>query len=755
MTERKFSYIELKSQLKELKKKRNDFLKEKTNKIQSLFSQNENSTKNDLTIKDNLNDIDSQIEDLSNIILTSINISNSVIAPIKEKENVIQNIKKTIEILEIENELKDLLIKLDNDNSIENKIKIILDANNKINFNSQIFDSYREKFLQKSLDVLSYLNTNYNSLKEKINLNIYEKENLENLKIMEKNSLLIYKLSNKKNQLIIFFDFFGNFISKNILNEKKEIEINEKILLLQKEINNKEFSTNLLNEISLLITKTFFKISQFIQERIEFYFKENFKEALLYFFISHILKQNESIIINQFKNLIKIFEIIEKNIEFNDFICEICSSVLSQCEKFRFFIQILTKKIEMNFSFENLDYNKDLNNFFKNFDSLKYDIGEKYCSNEINFMKSKIFSLFEDESKNYQNTIKNYIDSSNDDIANLNCIDDCFFVLKTSGQRAISTLNLQMCLAIINHIKDILNEDFYDLLDIKITSILYKTDLNENKYKNLLNYFNNEIPFLSNQNNYPNLFLIICLNSIDQSKENIDYLLDELKNLIYSNIVNSNIFDANQIQLPFLEDSNNNNILYIKTNELEMINFAFNDKNILINKYEEFIQKKLKISFEYFYNTMNLTADILNSINYKIDQNNMANVEMSESFSSKFIRETKIILTQFKNQLNENSYAKFIQFYSEYISNYIEKLLTHKKFNSFGVILLQKDIYKIANFFQGDLMLEIRENFSRLFSFIKILNFETNEELNEHLKKYDDIKLKTNEIEFIRKLKEK
>jgi len=71
------------------------------------------------------------------------------------------------------------------------------------------------------------------------------------------------------------------------------------------------------------------------------------------------------------------------------------------------------------------------------------------------------------------------------------------------------------------------------------------------------------------------------------------------------------------------------------------------------------------------------------------------------------------------------------------------------------VILLQKDIYKIANFFQGDLMLEIRENFSRLFSFIKILNFETNEELNEHLKKYDDIKLKTNEIEFIRKLKEK
>jgi hypothetical protein len=207
--------------------------------------------------------------------------------------------------------------------------------------------------------------------------------------------------------------------------------------------------------------------------------------------------------------------------------------------------------------------------------------------------------------------------------------------------------------------------------------------------------------------------------------------------------------------LPISNDFNNNNILYIKSNELEMINFAFNDKNILINKYDEFIYKKLKISFEYFYNTMNLTADILNTIDYKIDQNNFSNVEMSESFSSKFINETKIILNQFKTQMNENSYAKFINFYSEYISNYIEKLLLHKKFNSFGVILLQKDIYKIANFFQGDFLLEIRENFSRLFSFIKILSFESNDELNEHLKKYDDIKLKTNEIEFIRKLKEK
>ena len=50
-------------------------------------------------------------------------------------------------------------------------------------------------------------------------------------------------------------------------------------------------------------------------------------------------------------------------------------------------------------------------------------------------------------------------------------------------------------------------------------------------------------------------------------------------------------------------------------------------------------------------------------------------------------------------------------------------------------------------------MINIREKFNRLFSFIKILRFESKDELEKHMQKYDDIILPQKEIEFILTLK--
>ena len=66
---------------------------------------------------------------------------------------------------------------------------------------------------------------------------------------------------------------------------------------------------------------------------------------------------------------------------------------------------------------------------------------------------------------------------------------------------------------------------------------------------------------------------------------------------------------------------------------------------------------------------------------------------------------------------------------------------------------MQKDINKICNFLQSDSLINIRDKFNRLFSFIKILNFETINELEQHIQKYNDITLTQKEIESIFSLK--
>ena len=838
------TYNNLRQRLIELQNSRKDFLNLKSKKLKLINIPSASKTENETNIKNLLNEelleIDQHIESLASIIETSINIGKSIICPVSEKEAILHNVQNTIDILESQKEIKVILNELEKEAIIENKIKIILKGNEIIKKNSNIFKEYHEEFLKKSRDVLSFLQTTYNSYKEKIIQNYNnkdkekekdkeeikekEKEIKEYIKEMEKNVILIYKLSSQKEFLFNFFQFLGDNIQQSICSIAFIEDIENKIKKIKQsrnnnnnEINNINNSNNNINngnnninnvneeedmkeeliKISNIIKnklqKIFLKISHCIQERQHDYIilesqsvlnnnKNNNKNdnnqinnntlnntdlPLLYKLLSIVISTLEPYQIKLIKYLINIIEIMEKNpaIFTYDLICADSSFVISICEKFKFYITILNIKIEKYYDIQS-DINSPVNNFLNNFNSILYDIGEKYCSNELLFMKNNIIKLFEDESVNYKDLLITSLDYNYDELSGniLNCIEDIFYIMKTSGERAISTLNLQIALGIINHIKVILNEDLYFLEDYKISTILIQEDdnnINTDNFKSMIkniNYYCKDEPTLTNKNIYGNIFLISCLDSIDQTKDNIPLLLDELKAIIDQNIIKSKIFDPSLIKL--IQDKDNNEIIendndikYFKSSELEMINFAFNDINIITNRYEEFIKRKLKLTFEHLYYKINSVIDVLNNTNYVISQSNINTIEMSETFSNKFISESEKYLNQWKNQLSEYIYSKFIEFYVEYATGYIEKVLKRKNYNNYGVILLQKDINKICNFLQSDLMINIREKFNRLFSFIKILSFESKNELEQHMQKYDDIILPQKDIEFILSLK--
>ena len=761
-----FSYSDLKSRLNELKTSRKEYLLIKTNTINNLSNFNSKVIQSSMEkTADDLKEIDQQIEALSSIISTSVNIAMSIISPVQEKEQIITNISNTIDILQTENEIKNLLSKLEEENIIEKKIQIILEANNYIKTNPSIFESYREKFMQKSLDVLSYLNTTYLSLKDKI-VYEHEKESIEFINEMDKTSILNFKLSNNTEQLISFFDFLANFISNIVCSQKKLSDIKDKInaIMSNVQIAKKEDIIDIMKTIKLLIQKIFIKISQNIQERQNAYLtienstgKGNEIKPIFFYLISKLVKGNKNILKELLTLIVKMTSITENNSEYIDLICADCSFVLSACAKFKFYISVLSSKVKEHYKLNDDDIiNNDINSFFSTFDLVLYDIGEKYCNNEIKFMKEKIISLFEEESKTYLQLLEKHLSSSYDELSGniLTCIEDAFFILKMSGERAIETLNLQFALAIINNIKNLISEDLYALLDTKISAILVKTESTRyNKYSKI-KYKCNYEPVLDAKNNFGNLFLISCFDAIDQTREDIPMLLEELNNMVNNEIVNSVIFDTNSIKLPNSEENaKNENNSYFKSNEVEMIKITFNDQSIILKKYDDFILKKLKLSFEYLYIRINTSVDMLNSVNYLIDQTNLATAEMSVSFSTLLIEETEKLLHQWKTQLSEGAFEKFLEYYADYIASYMEKVLKRKQYSSYGVLLLQKDINKIANYFQGDLMLGIRDKFNRLFYFVKILNFESNAELKEHLRMYDDIRLKNEEIDFIRSLK--
>ena len=789
-------YETLKSRLITHQNQRKEYLTLKSQKLKlmnlSSYESKENNIKN--LLSEELSEIDRQIESLNSIIETSKNIGNLIINSVNEKEIILNNINDTITILETDKKIQNIIKDLEVEINTEKKIEIILKGKDLIKVNENIFKEYNEEFMKKSLDVLSYLQTNYNSFKEKILQNLENNRNKEGIKEylqeMEKNSNLIYNLSNKKEYLYNFFHFLGEYIQQSLCDlsflENIENQIKKYKNSFNKE-NNMDANMdeikgeiiNLFNLIKTQLQKIFLKISHFIQERQKKYINlendcnnmiddnnkndnNNAEEfPLLYQLLNILINNLEPYLIKLIKYLISIIELMEKNYSIfsYDLICVESSFVISICEKFKFYITILSSKIEKYYNIKN-NNNSQISLFLNNFNSILYDIGEKYCSNELLFMKNNIIKLFEDESTNYKDLLISLLDSTYDELSGniLNCIEDIFYILKTSGDRAISTLNLQITLGIINHIKVILNEDLYYLLDFKISTNLVQEEDNiindMNDFKSMtknIKYYCNDLPSLNEKNIYSNLFVISCLDSIEQTKENIPLLLEKLKANISQNIINSKIFDSSLIKL-FI-DKDEIDIKYFKNNELEMINFTFSDINTITNRYIEFTKRKLSLIFSHLYYEMNSIIDVLNNTNYVISQSNISAIEMSETFSNKFMSETRKYLNQWKFQLNENVYSIFVEYYTEYATGYIEKILLRKNYNNYGVILLQKDINKICNFLQSDSLINIRDKFNRLFSFIKILNFETIDELEQHIKKYNDINLTQKEIDAIFKLK--
>jgi hypothetical protein len=418
-------------------------------------------------------------------------------------------------------------------------------------------------------------------------------------------------------------------------------------------------------------------------------------------------------------------------------------NIVNSIENFKFFIYVLHEKIQ-KFGLTNDDNEKY--NFFKNFNTMLYDLGEKYATSEVKFMKEKLIYIFKEESKTFQSNLEKYLNSNFGELIqiNLQAIDDFFYILKISGSRAIESQNLQISLAIINNIKNIVSEDLLNILDLKISAILVRT---ENKSNYDIKYICKEDPSLSHKFTYPNLFLITCINAIEQCKSNISDLLEEFKDNINEFIAS---VDHTKIVLEGVENFEYN---YYSATEKELVSITFTDVESLLKKYDDYLQKKLKNAFEYFIQNIKTTVDLLNSFNYNFDGSNILSAEVHESFSSKFIEATEKFLKQWKCQLSENGFNIFIKLYVQYVSNFIENALLMKRFSTYGVIILEKDVNRIVNYFQAKVSISIRDKFNRLLNIVKVLNFETREELVEYLQRYNDIKLSKAEIEQIRKLK--
>lgn len=685
----------LKEKLANLQSERKSFLNEKQISIDKTLSCKQSETNHSSIIED-LREIDREVGSLEHVITNSINLALTIINPVRERERIVTNIGKTVELLKIENELKLLLEKIKNEkskNSIENKIHIIFEANNLIKINHAVFDNYKDLFLKESQDVLNYLQTSFQEESEKLqskltlavegNTTGLIKEFNIILTEMDKNSILTYKLTNEIRYMEVFFDVLSSYIIRLYMGTK-----------LNDYIKNNNNPKEVIPSIEGVLLKILSKVSQVINEKKILYFKEfnDFKAVKL------LIERMMAGVENTVESLVKLVLDLGESIEGSDinYICQLESNVIDKFEKFKFFIDIHLQKINV------LEGNgKSYDSVVactKKFNSSLYDLSERYGNNEIKCIKDKLYELFKDDSKTYNSRLEENLTSKYDELVptTLVAVDDFFFILRTSGSRAVDSHNLQRCMAIINNLKGVISEELMQLLDLKISAMLIKTTMKYGSNKSAMaeiKYSCKEDPILSQKFTYGNLYLISCINAVDQCQNNLVNLFEELRYNIDETIIKSEVYDPQKIILPSNDESSDNltnNIKWFKDNEIGLIEIVFNDVEDIKKMYDEFLIKKIKLAFEFLVLHIKSSVDILNSVNYYIEGRNITSSDLTESFSNKFVDETDKLLRQWKTQLSEGGFEKFLSRYAKYVSYYIEELLLMKRYSTYGVIVLEK-----------------------------------------------------------------
>lgn len=801
-----------------INKERESFAENSVLKLQGLLNK---YAEFDMNMKEDFDEIESEIMLLDMSISGSVELAKSIIDPIIAKQVAIHNISSTESLLTTQQDIQTKLTQLKKSNKIEEKIKIILEANELIQVNPYLFDSQRELFLKESIDVLTSLEGQFNTNKEKL-LTLFQIKHRnssstvvapadiqvinvnETLSGLEKTAILIMKLTQNNNSFLInFYDILAMSFSytKQIIKAPQETKS-------ELESMNQTFDESLKNILNII--KSFIAA---INKRVLFYREEFDTEIFLYLNIL-LFKSTEKVyspLFNQIKTINETIDLHFHNqglsrIHLNskvlqvsrdkegqvtdqvsseyDAICQTLVSALSKIVLFKYFVTCAKSKfdffeqlmIEQNLSATHIDYKKNLgkvlssNDLLIAFENLAYDLGDRYIKYEGQFIKYNLHQIFKGDSRSVglEKLLQNeYYDSASIALAP---IEDFFYVLKLASSRAIETLNLQNCLPIFNNIREVLVEDLIEILEIRL-AIMIPPETKSGKFNDLVYPTTYSEPVLSPKYNLSNLYAIICFNMIVQSWENALILLDDAKIQIDKTYFNKGLeededsqpmFDHTKIVadteklLPATSSRQRKSFecSYFKENDYNMVAFTFQDSDSIGKTYEIFLNKKIILVIEnYLTQYIKSSVDVLNPVNYNIDGRNVLSAELTESFAPKFIEETDKILRQWKNQLHESAFNAFITIYCRFVATFLENSFMLKRYSPYGVIILEKDLNKIINYFSSKSSVPIREKFARLLSFLKILSFESNEEIQEYIRNSEDLYFSQNEIEKIKRLK--
>ncbi|KAG2386839.1 hypothetical protein C9374_001874 [Naegleria lovaniensis] len=282
-------------------------------------------------------------------------------------------------------------------------------------------------------------------------------------------------------------------------------------------------------------------------------------------------------------------------------------------------------------------------------------------------------------------------------------INDVFFILRKSLNRAIDSQNISVICAICNHINTILCGEYFEFTkkDLHFISLEHTND--KDRFVKILK----------------------SLNNIQISSEYILKLKKE-----FDRNYEDRLFKERRVNLPQEMFTADRMKLKSCSSDLVQSSIFFSEQ---LRKYT----RKVVSSQEY---ALGIERDIDFLLNrelsqnpqfYILTENQFASKELNNSLTQKFIGDMDRVLNLYKKYLTKFNFEELVELAIDILCHRMEHLILTRRFNYFGGVQVDKDLREFMEYFATKTERPVRSKFSRLTHITYLLKMTEVDDLLE------------------------
>ncbi|TPX44877.1 hypothetical protein SeMB42_g03361 [Synchytrium endobioticum] len=260
------------------------------------------------------------------------------------------------------------------------------------------------------------------------------------------------------------------------------------------------------------------------------------------------------------------------------------------------------------------------------------------------------------------------------------CVDDVFFVLKSSTMRCLSSLDVDILCALINSLGRILEVHYISTFQKKLASVFSTTESKDSRFSFMV---------LLNNIDVSQEYLVRLARDIEDAADRIASKPDSTRGKVHSCLASLNEYAGrfNQVLKTWLES------LFTQT-----------------------IKPRIRP----------LLQDAYKDVRYVLSEEEFFESESDNVFVSRFVRSFDALIDLYQKSYTDNNYNQTMAYIVDFLVKDWERyLMSSHRFNQFGAVRLDKDIRAITAYISSKTIWTSREKFSRLNQMCMLLNLES------------------------------